>query len=250
MEATLYTLPGSHPGEAARLMLVHKGIPYKRVDMMPALHKPALRLMGFPGDTVPALKIDGRKVQTSRRISRELDRLRPDPPLFPADPERRAAVEEAERFGDEELQQPIRQLLWWSFKRNRAPLASYAEGAKLPIPTSIAVRTAAPVIAVAARYNEASDENVRAALARLGGQLQRVDDLVAAGTLGGAELNAADFQIAPSLALAMTLDDLRPLIEPRPGAELVRRIGPQIAGRFPPVLPRAWLEPLRASTPA
>ncbi|HSK50892.1 MAG TPA: type III pantothenate kinase, partial [Solirubrobacterales bacterium] len=32
---------------------------------------------------------------------RELERLRPVPSLFPADPQKRAAVEEAERFGDE-----------------------------------------------------------------------------------------------------------------------------------------------------
>ena len=48
--------------------------------------------------------IDGRKVQKSRAIAQELDRLQPEPPLFPSDPEQREAVLEAERFGDEELQ--------------------------------------------------------------------------------------------------------------------------------------------------
>ena len=80
---------------------------------------------------MPALKIDGDKVQGSRQIARELERLRPEPPLFPADPEQRAAVEEAERFGDEELQHPIRQILWWALKRDKAPLRSYSEGAKI-----------------------------------------------------------------------------------------------------------------------
>ena len=113
MNARLYSIPASHPAFAARLMLEHKGIAYRRTDLMPAVSKLVLRAVGFPGVTVPALKIDGAKVQGSRPIARELERLVPEPPLFPADPEQRAAVEAAERFGDEELQHPIRQILWW-----------------------------------------------------------------------------------------------------------------------------------------
>jgi hypothetical protein len=59
-------------------------------------------------------------------------------------------------------------------------------------------------------------------------------------------LNAADFQIAPSLRLAMSLDDLRAAIEHRPSGELALRVVPNYPGRIPPVLPAAWLEPLRA----
>src|SRR3954451_19274647 len=121
MDARLYVIPASHPSVAVQLMLEHKGIPYRRRDLMPVVSKGVLRLVGFPGITVPALKIDGDKVQGSRPIARELERLRPEPPLFPTDPDRRAKVEEAERLGDQELQQPIRQLLWWGFKRDRAP---------------------------------------------------------------------------------------------------------------------------------
>ena len=105
-------------------MLEHKGIAYKRTDLLPVISKGALRALGFPGITVPAMKIDGRKMQGSREIARELDRLRPEPPLFPADPEKRVAVEEAERFGDEELQPPIRQILWWACKRTRRRCAA------------------------------------------------------------------------------------------------------------------------------
>jgi glutathione S-transferase len=82
------------------MMLERKGIDYKRVDLLPVISKVALRLLGFPGITVPPLKIDGRKVQGSREIARELDRIRPEPPLLPADPERRAAVEQAEAWGE------------------------------------------------------------------------------------------------------------------------------------------------------
>jgi glutathione S-transferase len=108
VKARLYVIPASHPSIAVQLMLEQKGIAYKRTDLLPVISKGALRAFGFPGKTVPALKIDGSKVQGSRQIARELERLRPEPPLFPPDPEQRATVEEAERFGDEELQHPIR----------------------------------------------------------------------------------------------------------------------------------------------
>lgn len=250
MNVRLYTIPGSHPGETVQLMLRHKGIAFKRTDLFPAISRVIVRALRFPGPTVPALKIDGQRIQGSRQISRELDRLQPEPPLFPVDPDKRAAVEEAERFGDEELQHPIRQILWWAFQKDSSPLRSYSEGAKLGIPIGLAVRTAAPIIALEKRINAASDENVRADLAALGSLLQRVDDLIAAGTLNGEELNVADFQIAPSLSLVMTLQDLRPLIEARPAGQLVKRVQPRIAGDFPPILPPAWLQPLRDTVAA
>jgi glutathione S-transferase len=250
VKVRLYTIPGSHPGVAAQMMLDHKGIPFKRKDLFPVISKAVVRASGFPRNTVPAVKIDGERVQGSRQIARELDRLRPEPPLFPSDPEKRAAVEEAERFGDEELQHPIRQIIWWSFRKDKSPLASYSEGAKVGVPIPLAVKTAGPIVALSAHFNEATDENVRADLESLGGLLGRVDEMIAAGTLNGEQLNAADFQIASSLKLAMTMQDLRPLIESRPAGDLVRRVQPRIAGDFPPILPAEWLAPLRGAAQA
>src|SRR5882672_8727535 len=181
MEARLYVIPASHPSICSALMLEHKSIEYKRTDLMPVISKLALRALGFPRKTVPALKVDGQRVQGSREIARELERLRPEPALFPSDPEKRAAVEEAERFGDEELQHPIRQLLWWSIKQDKAPLRSYSEGARLGVPIDLAMMTAAPIVALSARFNEADDENVRRDIAALPALLQRVDDWIAAG---------------------------------------------------------------------
>jgi glutathione S-transferase len=247
VSARLYVIPASHPSIAAELMLEHKGIAYKRTDLLPVISKAALRAVGFPGVTVPALKIDGHKVQGSRPIARELERLRPDPPLFPADAEKRAVVEEAERFGDEELQHPIRQILWWSIKRDNAPLRSYSEGAKIGLPIGLAMKTAAPIVALSARFNEANDDNVRRDLAALPGLLDKVDSWIAAGVIGGEQLNAADFQIATSVGLALTLDDLKPAIEARPAAALAKRVVPSYPGHTPPILPPAWLEPLETA---
>lgn len=247
MKTRLYVIPASHPSIAAELMLEHKGIPYKRTDLLPVISKGVLRAVGFPGITVPALKIDGDKVQGSRQIARELDRLRPEPPLFPADPEKRAAVEEAERFGDEELQHPVRQVLWWGMRKDRAPLRSYSEGAKLGAPIGLLVKTAAPIVALSAHFNEAGDENARKAVAALPAMLDKIDAWIESGVLNGDQLNAADFQIAPSLGLAMTLDDLRPTIENRPAGALARRLVPHYPGQMPPVLPAEWLRTISSS---
>jgi glutathione S-transferase len=64
--------------------------------------------------------------------------------------------------------------------------------------------------------------------------------------MGGDEPNAADYQIAPSVRLAMTFDDLRPAIEPRPAGRLATRLIPEFPGRTPPIFPAEWLEGLRA----
>jgi|SRR6476619_1360787 len=250
MEARLYVIPGSHPSMAARLMLETKGIAYKRTDLMPVISKGVLRGLGFPRNTVPAIKLDGHRVQGTGEIARELDRLQPEPAMVPADPERRAAVEEAERFGDVDLQQPVRAILWWALRKDKAPLRSYSDGAKLGIPIGLALKTAGPIVALSARFNEATDENVRRGLAELPAMLQRIDNWIAAGVIGGEQPNVGDFQIAPSLRLAMTLDDLRPAIESRPAGELAMRLVPDYPGKTPPVLPPAWLQPLRSETAA
>jgi glutathione S-transferase len=244
-EAKIYVIPGSHPSWSAMLMLDRKGIPFKRVDLMPVISKGVLKAQRFPGVTVPALKIDGRRVQGSREIARELDHLQPDPPLLPSDPEKRIKVEEAEAWGDEFQQKP-RRFSWWAFKRDRAPMASYSEGARLGIPVGLAVKTGGPIVSLSARFNEATDENVRANLASLPEDLDRIDGWIKAGVMGGGEPNAADFQIAPSVRLAMSFDDLRPYIEQRPAGRLATQILPDFPGRTPPVFPPEWLEGLKA----
>ena len=243
-EAKLYVIPGSHPSRSAMLMLDRKGIPFKRVDLMPVISKGVVRANGFPGVTVPALKLDGTKIQGSREIARELDRIQPEPALYPADPEKRGKVEEAEAWGDEFQQKP-RRMSWWAFKRNRSPMASYSEGARLGVPVGLAVKTGAPIVAIAARLNGSTDENVRADLASLGEDLDRIDGWIAAGVIGGPEPNAADFQLAPSVRLLMSFDDLRPFVEARACGEMAKRIVTDFPGRTPPIFPAEWLEGLR-----
>lgn len=241
MSATLFGVPASHPSLAAELMLRHKGIAYRRIDLVAVLHRVLVRGLGFPGSTVPALRIGGARVQGTRDISGALDSLQPIPALFPGDPGLRRAVIEAEAWGDTILQPVARRLVWAGIKRNRSTIGSYLEGAHTPIPVAVAERIAAPIVAAAVRGNKASDANVRHDLAELPRLLGRVDRLLEEGTIGGAELNAADFQIGTSTALLASMDDLRPLMEARPALEHARRVAPGYPGRLPRVFPAAWL---------
>ena len=126
MKARLFVIPGSHPSLAARMMLE-----LKRVDLVPVLSKGILRAAGFPGVTVPALILDGKRVQGTGAIARALDAAVPEPALLPPEPEQRAKVEAAERWGDEVLQPIPRRVIWNILERDPRGRRSYLEGARL-----------------------------------------------------------------------------------------------------------------------
>ena len=235
MRATLFGIPSSHPALTGQLMLEHKGVEVRRIDLVAGAHRLILRALGFPGITVPAITIDGAKVQGTTRIALALDALIPERPLFPRDPERRREVEEAEAWGNEVLQPVQRRLVWNGLGHDRSELATYLEGARLGIPVPVAARVAPPIAMLARRLNRATDEAAERDLAALPGMLDRVDSLIERGVIGGPERNAADYQIATSISLMLTMDDLRPLIEGRPGGRLAREIVRHQPGHLPHV---------------
>ena len=237
MAATLYGIPASHPVYAATLMLRAKGVAYRRIDFPHWFHRPLLRLLRFPGTTV----LDGRRIQTTGAIARELERARPEPPLLPADPAARAEVEAIERWCDGEFQQLGRRLTYWGLARNRSAIGSYFEGSKLILPRFMVTPLAPLVVQILKRHHRAHDEAVRQDLAALPGLLDRIDGSIARGVLGGSPPNVADYQVATSLALLMTHDDLRPVIAARSAGELARRLAPDLPGRMPPAFAREWL---------
>jgi glutathione S-transferase len=248
-EATLYVIPGSHACRTGMLMLEHKGIAYRRVDLLTGPHPLSVRMRGFPGHrtpirsvdghthtllamldragTVPALRFAGERIQTNHEIARFLDRVQPQPPLFPSDRERRQAVEEAERWGDEVLQMTARRLglaaaahgLDALHRRGNdgrlGPLLASGEAMRL-----FAARTATFPF----RASRGSEPELLSALPEM---LDRIDAWIGAGVLDGDALNAADFVIAPSLALLSYRHDLRPQIEARPAGALVDRVLPE-----------------------
>jgi glutathione S-transferase len=244
---TLYGTPPSPPSHTARLMLERKGIEHKTVWLLPGLWPFLLRTRGFRGGTVPAMKIDGRRLQGSRVISRALEEIKPDPPLFPADPERRLEVEEAERWGDEVLQDVPRRIIRWLAVHRPETRVMIAREVGIPAP-KVAAFVNAPAARHLANKVNASDEVVRETVARVPEVLDQVDQLIATGVIAGEEPNAADFQIATSVRALLTIADLRPATDGRPAAELAMKLLPELGNDFPAgLLPPEWLTALQGA---
>jgi glutathione S-transferase len=236
MRARLYVTPASHPCVAVEKALQLKGLPYDRVDLLPAVHKVVQRLR-FGQATVPGLQLDGERIIGSSRIYRRLDALEPSPALLPD-----ARVEEAERWGDEVLQGIPRRLLWTLLARDTTPMRSYADGAKLPIPIDLALASAPIVARLARGYNHGGDGVARVDLQALPGHLDHVDALLAEGVIGGDTPNAADLQILSSVALLATVRDLDRLLERRPSLDAARALFPDFPGETPAgAVPPGWL---------
>jgi glutathione S-transferase len=243
VRATLFGVPGSHPALAGELMLERKGMEVRRLDLVAGFHRPMLRALGFSGVTVPAVRLDGQRLQGTRTIALALDAMVPSPPLVPSEPDRREAVLRAEAWADEVLQPAARRLAWAALKRDRSTLITYLEGARLGIPVSLAAAMSPPVIRLAARLNVADDEHVRRDLSALPGSLDRVDGLLAQGVIGGEQPNVADYQVATTVRLLMSLEDLRGWIERRPAGAHAQAIVPRFPGYTGPVFPHDWLPP-------
>jgi glutathione S-transferase len=239
--AKLYSVELSHPSLAARLTLERKGIEHRVVSVLPGFHPMIVRALGFPGATVPALRIGGRRVQGTLEISRFLEELRASPRLFPADPEERRAVEEAERWGEQTFQPIPRRLFRWGTARHQYLRRWVVEEVvRMPLPGFMAWSNA-PVARNLARISDARDDAVRGDLASLPDLLAHADALIADGTIGGHEPNAADFQIATTVRVLLAYEDLRDAVSEHPVADLARRIVPDYPEPIPSFLPPAWL---------
>jgi glutathione S-transferase len=249
MTVVLYWMAISHPSQAARKMLDLKGVEYKAVNVLPLNQRVHLRLAGFRGGTVPALKLDGQRVQGSRQIARVLDERWPEPPLFPQDPESRARVERAERWGEEELQPVPRRLFRFAAATNPDLRRGVARVAGMPAPGLVAAASK-PAVAYYARTIEAdgrraTEAGVRADLAALPAMLGRIDRLMSDGTLTLDPPNAATLQILATVRLLDSFEDLHDHVATHACAAPARQLFADYPARLPRVLDPDWLQPLR-----
>ncbi len=98
---TLYHLTISHFSEKARWALDYKNLEYRSRVLTPGLHILTTRRVAG-SSTVPVLVDDDTDtvLSESTDILHYLDRIRPDPPLFPVDAELATAVVEVEDLID------------------------------------------------------------------------------------------------------------------------------------------------------
>jgi glutathione S-transferase len=221
MTATLYAIPGSHAVRTGELMLEHKGIDFRRVNFPPGPHRVLVRLLGFPGDRVPAVKFeDGRRAQGTRELPRVLDQLQPEPRLVPDDP--RAL--EAEVWADKVLQQWARRMVASTGARDPDALVGRGAGGRLGAlltPHAWSRRTTARLVLVAFKATKEQQRDDRERTPEI---LDRVDGWIAQGVLNAERLHSPDFAVASSLALAEYIVELQPELQRRPLMTLVDRV--------------------------
>lgn len=232
---TLHVLPPSHPCLTAEAALRLKGLEYERVALTPGAHtEPMAELYGEGNTTVPGMLVDGEPVHGSRAITAKLDELVPEPALLPDD-----AVRDAERWGDEELQDLGRRLPWGAMHFRPEAMGTFGGADPLDPPgTDFAMR----YVRASWKYHGITAVRLAEDLAGLPAKLDRVDELIAAGTLGGERPNAADLQVGATLRVLLTVGDLHGLMLGRPLEELARRHFPEYPGLVPAgAFPAGWV---------
>jgi glutathione S-transferase len=235
---TLHALPPSHPCMAADVALRLKGLEFERIDLTPGPHNDAMEeIYGSGRRTVPGLLVGDEPVHGSRAILARLEEIEPDPPLYPdpiAD-----AVREAERWGDEQLQDLGRRIPWGALHFRPEALGTFGGAGPLdPAGTDFAITYARG----SWKYHKISAERLAEDLAGLPAKLDHVDSLAADGIIGGDQATAADLQIGSTLRVLLCVGDVKPLIAGRPGEAIAMRWFPEYQGEIPEgAFPAGWV---------
>jgi len=235
-EIVLHALPPSHPCMTVAEALRVKGLPYERVELTPGKHVDEMQaIYGEGNSTVPGLLIDGEPVHGSRTILARLERLVPEPTLYPSD-----AVREAERWGDEELQDLGRRLPWGALHFRPEAMGTFGgAGTALDGPgTDFAIG----YVHASWKYHKVSAARLHEDLAGLPAKLAHVERLADEGVIGGEQPNAADLQIGATIRVLLAIGDLRQLLDDSAGEQIARRHFPDYPGEIPAgAYPAGWV---------
>lgn len=232
---TVHVLPPSHPCLAVEAALKLKGIEYERVALQPGEHVEKMAaIYGEGKTTVPGMVVDGEPVHGSRAIYEKLDALVTEPELLGSN-----AVEEAEAWGDRELQDLGRRLPWGAMHFRPEAMGTFGGAEPLDPPgTDFAMK----YIRASWKYHRISAVQLAEDLTGLPEKLDHVDALISDGVIGGEQPNAADLQIVSTLRILLCLEDLAPLMTGRPLEALARRLFPDYQGRVPAgAFPAGWV---------
>ena len=233
-ELVLHVLPPSHPCMTATAALELKGLEYERVEFVPGTQvEPMREIYGEGNHTVPGLLVDGEPVHGSRAILARLEELVAEPALYPSE-----EVREAERWGDEELQDLGRRLPWGALHFRPEAMGTFGGAGPLD---GAGTDFAIGFVRATWKYHRISAARLQEDLAGLPAKLAHVEALAERGVIGGAQPNAADLQIGATLRVLLTLGDLRPLLNGSAGERIALRSFPLYPGSVPPgAFPAGW----------
>lgn len=209
----------SHYNEKVRWALDYKQLPHTRRALIPGFHIPAVRKLTGQSK-VPVLVLDGKTLKGSAEIVAELERLYPEPCLFPADP---AEVERAlalQAYFDREVAPDLRRLLWEAYFTDptecaRMATAGFGHGAR------VAFRAALPAMKPLFRRNMGMSADALAqGRARLPEYCARIEsELDGRRYLVGDRFTIADLAVASIMsALIRPPEYPYPFPEPSPAA--------------------------------
>ena len=198
MGVVLWHIEISHYNEKARWALDYKGIPHERRVPMPGMH--GIRAMVVTRGAqrrLPALELNGRRIGDSTTIIAALEEYRPEPPLYPADPDERARALELEDWFDEQLAPALRRFVWHhTLPDTDATIASLFT---TPAPArERLLRATAPVATRAVRRDyDVTDETATRARDQVVVAMDRVEaELQPSGYLAGDGFSVADLTAA------------------------------------------------------
>jgi glutathione S-transferase len=232
---TLHALVPSHPCMTVAAALTLKGLDFDRVDLPAGPHVEQMQeIYGEGNSTVPGLMIDDEPVHGSRAILARLEEIEPEPVLYPSE-----EVREAERWGDEELQDLGRRLPWGALHFRPELLATIFGGSQLDGPgTDYAIR----MIGIAWNYHGITAARLHDDLAGLPAKLDHIEGLVEQGIIGGEQANAADLQIGATIRVLARVADLRPLLAGSAAERVSRLHFPELPGAIPAgTYPAGWV---------
>jgi glutathione S-transferase len=231
---TLHGLSPSHPCLTVAAALRYKNLDYERIDFSPGEHVGQMQeIYGTGNSTVPGLLVDGEPVHGSRAILARLETIAPEPTLYPS-----VEVREAERWGDEELQDLGRRLPWGALHFRPESMGTYAGGQPLDGPgTDFAIN----YVHRWWGYHRISAARLQEDLAGLPAKIEHVEELAGRGVIGGGQPTAADLQIGATIRVLLTVGDLRPLLEGRAAERIAMRFFPTYPGEVPRgAFPAGW----------
>ncbi len=201
MRIVLHQFEMSHFNDKARWALAFKGVQHERVSYLPGPHIPAIRKLSGQPQT-PVLCVDDDVVAGSAAIIDRLERLFPDPALYPAEGgERDAALALQTRF-DTEVGPATRTAIFSKLVDDGGYLCRMFARSK-PLPKRLLYRAAFPLARpLIAKGNGVDDpENVARAFEITQAALDEVADKVAAsGYLVGGRFTVADLTVAALFA--------------------------------------------------
>jgi glutathione S-transferase len=215
--------------------LKYKGLEFERVDL-PMTERIGLmeEIYGEGKSRVPAMLVDEEPVQGSRAILARLEELEPEPTLYPSED-----VREAERWGDEELQDLGRRLPWGAMYFRPESMGTFGGGEPLDGPgTDFAIK----FVRATWRYHEITAARLHDDLAGLPAKIAHIEQLATDGVIGGERPNAADFQIGATIRVLLPIGDLAPLLDGTAAQRIAMRLFPSYPGGVPAgAYPAGWV---------